>query len=250
MTDDRAGSRTGDKAELEEFNRRFYDGLWSVARLVPPQRFNTWPLISEVAGISPRRLEVGPGMRPRLPLAGTHFCDISEPALTALSQHGGQVHLGPITALPFADQSFDLVCALDIIEHVADDEAAMAELARVAAPGARVLLSTPLHPEYWSSFDEIVGHFRRYAPEALLALLERNGLEVEQSAIFGMKPKSSRLSTLGLWFLKRDPTMAMRVYNRFLMPLGLRLQKPLKLVDGLVATGGVDEVFLVCRRRA
>jgi SAM-dependent methyltransferase len=229
-------------------NQRFYDGLWSGASLVQPERFNTWPLVQRLAEGAPRRLEVGPGMRPRLPVQDTDFADISKPALNALAAHGGRARAAAIGQLPYADASFDLIAALDIIEHVEDDEAAVAEIARVADCGASILLSTPLHPSYWSTFDEIVGHYRRYEPEALINLLQRHGLVVEQSAIFGMKPKSNRLSTLGIWFLDRHRKVAMKVYNRFLMPLGLRLQKPLKLIDGLVETDGVDEVFLVCRR--
>src|ERR1700684_588497 len=51
--------------ELLELNRRFYDLLWSGARLVEPQRFNTWPLVSSVLPGSRRQLEVAPGLRPR-----------------------------------------------------------------------------------------------------------------------------------------------------------------------------------------
>ncbi|WP_018882648.1 MULTISPECIES: class I SAM-dependent methyltransferase [unclassified Thioalkalivibrio] len=235
-------------SDIGDVNQRFYDGLWADTRLVHPERFNTWTLVSSLAASRERRLEVGPGMRPRLPIADTHFVDISPPALAALDHRGGVTQTAPISALPYADDRFDLVCALDIIEHVEDDEAALGELSRVAAPGARVLLSTPLHPEYWTPFDDIVGHYRRYEPAHLIQLLECHGLTIEQSAIFGMKPKSSRLTDLGMWFLQRHRPVAMKVYNRFLMPLGLRLQKPLALSPGMVPTAGVEEVFLVCRR--
>ncbi len=236
-------------SNIGDVNQRFYDGLWADTRLVHPERFNTWGLVSDLSRSHARRLEVGPGMRPRLPIADTHFADISAPALAALEKAGGVTERAPISALPYADRHFELVCALDTIEHVEDDEAALAELSRVAAPGAHVLLSTPLHPEYWTPFDDIVGHYRRYEPHKLAQLLERHGLEIEQSAIFGMKPKSSRLNDLGMWFLQRHRPVAMKVYNRFLMPLGLRLQKPLKLSPGMVPTDGVEEVFLVCRRK-
>jgi ubiquinone/menaquinone biosynthesis C-methylase UbiE len=58
--------------------------------------------------------------------------DISVPALAKLRERGGQVALSQVTALPFADAAFDLVCALDIIEHVDDDGGALFELSRVA----------------------------------------------------------------------------------------------------------------------
>lgn len=236
-------------SELLEVNRRFYNGLWSAARLVEPQRFNTWPLVSTLVQSSASRLEVAPGLRPRLPLEGTRFVDISEPALAKLRAGGADAVHGGITALPFNDAEFDLLCAFDIIEHVDDDERALSELSRVAKPGAAMILSTPLHESYWTSFDDLVGHRRRYEPEALLEKLARHGFGVEQSAIFGMKPKSNWLVRLGMWFLVNRPHNAMRVYNRILMPLGIRFQKPLQLQPGLVPTEGVDEVLLVCRKR-
>ncbi len=105
---------------LVDENRRFYNGLWSGARLVDPQRFNTWPLVQSLLPVGASRLEVAPGLRPRLPIAGTQFVDISAPALTGLRERGAQVTFGEITALPFGTALFDLVCAFDIIEHVED----------------------------------------------------------------------------------------------------------------------------------
>ena len=129
--------------DLLEKNRRFYDLLWSGATLVEPQRFNTWPLVQSLLAACPRRLEVAPGLRPRLPLAGTQFVDISAPALAKLHGRGAQVVQSQVSSLPFPAASFDLVCALDIVEHVDDDEGVLAELARVARAGATVLISTP-----------------------------------------------------------------------------------------------------------
>src|ERR1039457_2448093 len=123
-------SQTRSDSELLDRNRRFYDLLWSGACLVEPQRFNTWPVVRSLLPRSGRRLEVGPGLRPRLPLEGTQFVDISAPALTMLRERGADVVLSQVTSLPFADDAFDLVCALDIVEHVDDEHGAMSELAR------------------------------------------------------------------------------------------------------------------------
>lgn len=233
--------------DLLERNRRFYDGLWRGARLSDPQRFNTWPLVERLTAGTARRLEVAPGLRPRFPLPGTRFVDISAPALRRLQAAGADAMQGHANALPFPDASFDAVCAMDIIEHVVDDEAVLAELARVARPGAAVLLSAPLHPGSWTAFDDFVGHYRRYEPEQLLAKLRAHGFMLENSAIYGMQPKSSKLLDLGMWFLTHHRRLAMRWYNRTL-PLFARLQTPLALVPGMVDTAQVDEVLLVCRR--
>jgi SAM-dependent methyltransferase len=235
--------------ELLEANRRFYDLLWSGARLVEPERFNTWPLVKSVLPRSQRQLEVAPGLRPRLPIGHTQFVDISVPALTTLRARGASVMLGLVSSLPFAAGAFDLVCTLDIVEHVDDDDAALSEIARVAAPGAVLLLSAPLHPSRWTPFDDFVGHRRRYEPQELLAKLTRHGLSVERSAVYGMQPRSSKLLDLGMWWLTHHRERAMWWYNRALMPLGLRFQQKLTLAPGMIDTTTVDEVLLVCRKQ-
>jgi len=234
-------------AELIDVNRGFYESLWSDARLIEPQRFNTWPLLSELAAAAPRRLEVAPGLRPRLPLDGTCFVDLSHAALRRLHARGASAMHGMIGALPCNDASFDLVCAFDILEHVVDDDAALAELDRVAAPGATLLISVPLHAQAWTAFDDFVGHYRRYEPAQISERLERHGFHIERSAIYGMQPKSTRLLDLATWYLTHRRERAMWWYNRVFMPLGLRFQKPLQWQAGLGDNAGVDEVLLVCR---
>lgn len=236
--------------ELLDRNRSYYDMLWSGARLVEPQRFNTWPLVQLLLPTAARRLEVAPGLRPRLPIEGTQFLDISAPAAAKLRAHGAQIAVGKVTCLPFADDSFDVVCAFDIIEHVDDDDGALSELSRVAKPGAAVLMSVPLHPALWTAFDDFVGHKRRYEPSTLPAKLSRHRLIVERSAVFGMQPRSSLLVDLGTWWLLHHRGWAMWWYNRVIMQLGLLFQQRLTLASGMIATDGVDEVLLVCRRQS
>ncbi|MBB6183060.1 class I SAM-dependent methyltransferase [Oleiagrimonas soli] len=234
---------------LTETNRRFYERLWSEAQLVEPQRFNTWPLVSELAARARRMLEVAPGLRPRLPLDRAQFVDISRAAMTRFRSRGAAASVGIIHALPFADGAFDFVCSFDIVEHVDDDETAFAELARVAAPGAALLLSVPLHASAWTPFDDFVGHRRRYEPNDLADKLARHGFAIERSAVFGMQPKSSRLLDLGMWFLTHQRERAMWWYNRVFMPLGLRMQKPLQWKQGFHDEPGIDTTLLICRKQ-
>jgi SAM-dependent methyltransferase len=243
-----AVSQVRSAAELLEVNRQYYDSLWAGARLVEPQRFNTWPLVQSLLTQGAERLEVAPGLRPRLPLENTQFVDVSGPALAKLYQRGASVTLSVVTALPFASDSFDLVCALDIVEHVDDEDGALSELSRVAKAGAVLLLSVPLHPTRWTAFDDFVGHRRRYEPERLWKKLAEHHLVVERSAIFGMQPKSSRLLDLGMWCLTHQRERALMWYNRVFMPLGLWLQKRLELHTGIIATDQVDEILMVCRK--
>jgi SAM-dependent methyltransferase len=244
----KAAQPARDGAGLEALNRRFYDALWGEARLIEPQRFNTWPLVAELAAAGTPRLEVAPGLRPRLPLQGTVFVDISLQAARRLRARAARASVGLINALPFADAAFGCVCAFDILEHVDDDEGALAELARVSADGAALLLSVPLHEDAWTAFDAFVGHRRRYERADLEAKLARHGFAVERSAAYGMQPASSRLLDLGLWFLVHQRRRAMWWYNRVFMPLGVHAQKPLALQRGWIDDARIDTVLLVCRR--
>jgi SAM-dependent methyltransferase len=68
--------------------------------------------------------------------------------------------------LPFDDDSFDLVTALDVIEHVSDDGELLAELRRITRPDGTLLVSVPAFQFLWGPQDEISHHKRRYrAPE-------------------------------------------------------------------------------------
>lgn len=212
------------------------------------ERFNTWPLVRSLLAGAPRRLEVASGLRPRLPMLGTQFVDSSEPAVTKLRRAGAQAVVGSIAHLPFEDGAFDLVAAFDVIEHIEDDEGAISELTRVAAPGATLLLSAPLHPALWTEFDALVGHCRRYEPEELTAKLARSAWTIASSAAYGMQPRPSPWFDWAMGRMRANPARALWIYDRIIMPIGALLQKRLVLEEGLMSTDDVDEILLVCVR--
>lgn len=94
------------------------------------------------------------------------------------SEHGV---CGSALALPFASEVFDVVAAFDVVEHCEPEDQAMAELARVLAPGGHLLLSVPAYQWAWTDHDVRAGHFRRYTQRRLLTAVERAGLEVRRS---------------------------------------------------------------------
>jgi len=81
--------------------------------------------------------------------------------------------------LPFAGRRFDLVAALDVLEHVADDAAALGALADRLKPGGLLLLTVPAYRWMWGPNDDISRHVRRYAPAEARALVERAGLALD-----------------------------------------------------------------------
>ncbi|WP_374968676.1 class I SAM-dependent methyltransferase [Terrabacter sp. BE26] len=82
------------------------------------------------------------------------------------------------TRLPFSDAALDLVVAFDLLEHLHDDDTAVAEVRRVLKPTGTYLVAVPADPRLWSSHDEAVDHVRRYTRDGLVDLLRRGGFEV------------------------------------------------------------------------
>ena len=82
--------------------------------------------------------------------------------------------------LPFRAETFDLVTAFDVLEHVREDHWLMAELARVLKPGGRLLVHVPAYPWLYSYWDRAHGHYRRYTRGRLQDLLASASLTVQR----------------------------------------------------------------------
>jgi SAM-dependent methyltransferase len=90
----------------------------------------------------------------------------------------------PGEPLPFADESFDVVTTLDVIEHIDDDVAALTELRRVLRPGGILLVAVPAFMFLWGKQDEVSHHRRRYTDRTLRRALARAGFGVERTSYF------------------------------------------------------------------
>lgn len=85
----------------------------------------------------------------------------------------------------FPDGVFDLVMALDVVEHVEDDHAFICELSARVAVGGALLFTVPAWPALFSQHDVALGHFRRYTHAGARRLLETTGLRiVEDGGVF------------------------------------------------------------------
>jgi SAM-dependent methyltransferase len=81
-------------------------------------------------------------------------------------------------------EGFDMICAFDVLEHIENDTAALANMHRMLAPGGVLLLSVPQHMFLWSQLDEIVKHKRRYSRSDLAAKFAAAGFDVEYATSF------------------------------------------------------------------
>ncbi|MBI5419761.1 MAG: glycosyltransferase [Deltaproteobacteria bacterium] len=86
---------------------------------------------------------------------------------------------GEATRLPLADNAFDAVLMLDVMEHV-DDRLLLSEVRRLLRPGGVALITAPAMPWMWSRRDEAAGHLRRYTRRGLVDAVENASLHVQE----------------------------------------------------------------------
>lgn len=89
----------------------------------------------------------------------------------------GTVRQGDVCAIPFPDESFDLILATDIIEHVDDDQKALQELQRILKKSGHIVITVPVFPSLWGLQDEVAHHKRRYHRHDLFEKLGKSGFD-------------------------------------------------------------------------
>jgi SAM-dependent methyltransferase len=82
------------------------------------------------------------------------------------------------------DRSYDLIGAFDVIEHIDDDEAALASIARKLKPGARFMMTVPAHQWMWTAHDVANHHKRRYSKRQLKRLVDGSPMKLERLGYF------------------------------------------------------------------
>jgi len=83
-------------------------------------------------------------------------------------------------------RAFDTVVCSNVLEHIEDDNKALAAIHDVLEPGGRVVLIVPALQSLYGSIDRAIHHYRRYSREEILAKLQRAGLTVEHVSYFNM----------------------------------------------------------------
>ncbi len=100
---------------------------------------------------------------------------------------------GDLESLPFEEDSFDVVCVFDVIEHIEQQDAAVAELYRVCKPGGWIYCSVPAFSFLWGSHDDVNHHKRRYTKKSITGVLGKRFI-IEYSTYFNM------LLFIPIWF--------------------------------------------------
>ena len=116
------------------------------------------------------------GLRARFPGMSLTGGELSSRGLAVAASRLPGVELLQMDAraIPFREQ-FDAVAAFDVIEHIVEDEAVLAQMHGALRPGGTILLTVPQHPFLWSEVDVAARHQRRYRKRDLADKLGRAG---------------------------------------------------------------------------
>jgi len=109
----------------------------------------------------------------------------STPAITlarAISQSNYSLHS---EAQSRWQGSFDYLIALEVLEHIHDDDAALTTWRDWLKPWGRAIISVPAHQHKWTASDEWAGHYRRYDREDFIAVLKGSGFKIELIESYG-----------------------------------------------------------------
>lgn len=137
-----------------------------------------------------RVLEIGCGTGHNLVMLGefgsVDALELDDEARAVAEQRlGKSVMSAPLPELAgVPERHYDLIGAFDVIEHIDDDQAALASIAGRLKPGGKLVVTVPAHQWMWSAHDVVNHHKRRYSKRALRALVQGSSLKLERSGYF------------------------------------------------------------------
>lgn len=158
--------------------------------------------------------------------------------------------------LPFQDNSINLIYALNMLEHISDDIAALKECCRILKRGGYLLLVVPRGKELYDYFDEMLFHKRRYAKGELKKKVEKAGFTVVKDfhfawicyPVFWLKKKWNRLTGRKLSRKEKLKKVQADIDNAMASPLAINMMKTEHLISRKFSPPfGVRE-FILCRK--
>ena len=113
------------------------------------------------------------------------FFDIASLPLTQYKDEKSWHPLcGDLVTLPYRAESFDFVSALDVLEHIKNDELAISEISRILKKNGIVVITVPHRMKYYTNQDRIIGHYRRYEINHIISIF--NKFNLRNLKIFGV----------------------------------------------------------------
>lgn len=150
--------------------------------------------------------------------------DLSSTALEfCRKQNFARVIQADANNLPFLDESYDVLVALDLLEHLNEDRRGLREFSRVLKKDGYLIISAPAHKFLWSNFDISSYHFRRYRLKELKEKINQADFEIEKISYFNCF----------LFF----GILAARLYKNFFkshIELDYELRPPVKIINTIL----------------
>ena len=155
--------------------------------------------------------------------------------------------------LNFNDNSFELLIASDVLEHIKDHEAALREWYRVLKPGGRLIIFVPAFQFLWSAHDVANHHFRRYNMKTLTRLVQDAGFTIQRRSFWnaGLFPVTLLVRFIQNKFYRRSkPADNLKAVNQTLNKALFNLLKTEnRLLKQINFPLGVS-LFVVCSKEA
>ena len=172
------------------------------------------------------------------------------------------VHSGDFRELDISSESYDLVIACEVFEHLEDDESAFDTVRRMLRPGGYILLSVPAFMRKWQGADEYAGHFRSYERDELMGKFARIGMRIHKMWCYGF-PVTQLLSVpYRIYYgrqLRANPLPKAEstkrsgsertVARKFNRDLVVQMMKPLFLLQSLAKSTNIGDGYLVLAQK-
>lgn len=180
------------------------------------------------------------------------------------------VREGRAENLSFADKSFDMVAAIELLEHIRDDVGTLREFSRVLRDNGFLFLTVPAYQFLWTEHDEALDHVRRYTLSGLKRKLETLGFVLEKGSymvtftsplflyrilkkIFARKNAQSKASYVTLPRFLNDLLvlpffLEAKILNRTRLPFGISIICVARKVPPLRLQGERSSIENVCRK--
>lgn len=163
---------------MDTTQKELYEQSWATHSIRPPEMWPMNSIITKLLKKNSQILEVGPGNWPKSPIRNTIFLELTATGAYNLKRIGASASTGSIETIPFKDETFDIVVALEVIEHVPNVQQSFSEVKRVLKKKGLMIFSTPIHQKLWTHFDSLAGHLRRFDPIELLEMVYRNNFQL------------------------------------------------------------------------
>lgn len=197
--------------------------IFSDVHAPAPRYLMRLALLSELIATLPATLidfaEIGPGtgdvslyLSRRFPLASGLLIDFSQASTDLLQRRVAGANRLTIQSCDFMQldvtDSFDLVVACEVFEHLPDDVAGLCAVRDMLRPGGRFLFSAPAFMRKWQHADEYAGHYRRYEREEIVSKFSACGLRIEALLCYGFPVTHITYPMRQLYYRRRLRTEA------------------------------------------